>query len=76
MLSVLSSEIRDETSNVDCIRETACTHQRDDSLAVGMSLEVVLTLQPLFQLQVVVDLSIDGEDDLSVVAHKRLCARV
>ena len=41
-----------------------------------MRLERIMRLEGLPHLQVVVDLAIDGEDDLSVIAHQRLCARL
>lgn len=41
-----------------------------------MCLEVVWGLQTLLQLDMVVDLSVDCEDDLTVVADKRLSTSV
>lgn len=47
-----------------------------DDLAVRMGLELVWGLQAGPELDVVVDLSIDGEDDLSIVTDERLCTGV
>ncbi len=41
-----------------------------------MCLEVVWGLQTLLQLDMVVDLSVDCEDDLAVVADERLSTSV
>lgn len=47
-----------------------------DDLAVRVRLEVWLLLEVLSQRSVVVDLAIDGEQELSVVARERLCSSV
>lgn len=52
------------------------TYERNDSLAIRVSLELVLALETIFQLQVVIDLSVDGKDDLPVIAYERLCASI
>lgn len=50
------------------------THQGDDDFTVGAGLEVVLVLQGLTDQTMVVDLSVDGEDDALIVVGKGLGA--
>lgn len=52
------------------------THQRNDDLAIRVRLELVRLLQARAQLDMVINLAIDGEDNLSIGAHERLCASV
>lgn len=47
-----------------------------DNLAVRMSLEYLTIGKVLAQGNVVVDLAIDGQDELSVLAQKRLSSSV
>lgn len=48
-----------------------------DDFTIAVRLEhCILVLQPLSQRDMVVDLSVDGEDSLSVIRDQRLGARV
>lgn len=48
------------------------THQVHDDLTVRVRLEVILPLKRLSQCDVVVDLTVDSEDNLAVFADERL----
>ena len=51
-------------------------YQRYDDFTVRVSLEVVWSFQARSELDVVVDLAVDAEDNLSVVAHQGLSTGV
>ena len=51
---------------------SSLTHQVHDDLAVRMRLELSGVLEPLSELDVVVDFTVDGEDDRLIVVDERL----
>ena len=58
------------------MRRIYSTHQRDDDLAVRVRLEFVARITSSSQLNVIVDLAIDGQNLFPVFAKKRLCAGI
>jgi hypothetical protein len=52
------------------------TCQRDDDLTVRVRLELMAWIASGSQFNVVVNLAIDGENDLPVFAQERLCAGI
>ena len=52
------------------------THQRDYDLAVRVRLKFVAWVTSSSQLDVIVDLAIDGQNLLPVFAEERLCAGI
>lgn len=50
--------------------------QVHDNLAVGVSLELVVTLQSFTKSKVVVDFAVDGENDLLIFGNEGLGASV
>lgn len=51
-------------------------YQGDDDLAIGVCLEVVGSLQSRSQLDMVINLAIDTQHGLLIIANQRLCSRV
>jgi hypothetical protein len=52
------------------------THQRNDNLAIGVRLEVVLGVQVFPEDAVVVDLAVDSEGEGLVIVNKGLGAGI
>ena len=57
----------------ECI---GAAHKRDDNFTIGVGFELERLLETRPQFYMIVDLSIDCKNDLSVVAHKRLCPSI
>ena len=51
---------------------TGAAHKRDDNFTIGVGFEVERLLETRSQFYMVVDLSVDCKNDLSIVAHERL----
>jgi hypothetical protein len=52
------------------------THQRDDDLAIRVRLELIAWATSGSQFNVIVNLAIDSEHLLPVLAQERLCAGI
>jgi hypothetical protein len=52
------------------------THQVHDDLTIRVGLESSWVLESLSESDMVVDLSIDGEDDTSIIVNKRLSTSI
>jgi hypothetical protein len=57
-------------------RNIYCTHKGYDDLAIRIRLEFITRVARSSQVQVVVNLAINGENNLPVVAKKRLRAGI
>jgi hypothetical protein len=51
-------------------------HQGEDDLAVGVGLELCLWPKGFAQSNMVVNFTVDGENDFSIVTDQGLCASV
>jgi hypothetical protein len=54
----------------------SATYQRNNHFAIGVGLEVIRLIQRFPQDPMVVDLSVDRQDERSVIVHQRLGSRV
>lgn len=55
---------------------TYSTHQRDHHLTVGVGLEFISGAASSSQLDMIVNLTVHGKNELPIVAHDGLCAGV